>query len=142
MEEQFERQDVTAEQIEENLSEEAHEQAEAEEQQQSEDASERIREGIAELYADGWSTEELLAFSQDAQAREAIARDQSVTRAACGYLHGMIRQGGKRGVPTVQRANMSYTDEASRIENMTDEQFDAFSRRAHEAMMQGKKVRL
>ena len=37
-----------------------------------------IREGIAELFEDGWTQEELMALSQDVGVREAVAKGHEV----------------------------------------------------------------
>ena len=102
----------------------------------------QVREGIGELFEDGWTAQELAAFSQDPAAQEAIASGHSVARAACAYLrakHATIR---RRGVPTARTIAAGAFERESPIEGMTDEQFDAFSKRAQAAMMEGRKVRI
>ena len=102
----------------------------------------QVREGIGELFEDGWTAEELAAFSQDPSSQEAIANGHSVARAACAYLrakHATIR---RRGVPTARTIAASAYERENPIEGMTDEQFDAFSKRAQAAMMEGRKVRI
>ena len=116
----------------------------AQEQDAQAEADERmsdIREGIGELCEDGWSAEELAALSQDAAAREAIAAGKSVARAACAYLRAK-GAAKKRGVPTARAIAAGAHEASGAIDRMTDEEFDAFSRKAHASMMSGKKVRI
>lgn len=136
--------EVTADELEENLTEEAGETLDAENEEEAEALAGRVREGIAELFADGWTTEELAAFSQDAGARAAIAEGQSVARAACAYLRAAMSaaKARKRGVPTTRATAGAGESGENRIERMTDAQFDAFSKRAQEAMMAGRRVRM
>ena len=118
--------------------------AQAQEMASSEAA---IREGIAELFEDGWTSEELAALSQDMGVREDVARGLDVVRAACRYLRAqmtaMKAAPRRRGVPVARMAGgagMAMQD--NRIEAMTDAQFEAFSRQAREAAMMGKKVKM
>ena len=62
-----------------------------------------IREAIGELFEDGWTAEELAAFSQDPSAQEAIANGHSVARAACAYLRAKSAVIRRRGVPTARK---------------------------------------
>lgn len=102
----------------------------------------QVREGIGELFEDGWTAAELTAFSQDEGAKEAIAAGKSVARAACAYLRAKLGTGRKRGVPTARAIATGGYAQESPIDAMTDEEFDAFSRKAQAAMMSGKKVRI
>ncbi len=142
MEETMEQQgEITARQLEENLAGEAEEEIE----EAQDDLQAQVRQGIGELFQDGWSEEELLDFSRDAQARRDVAGGMSVSRAACAYLRRALeaqQRLHKRGVPTVRHGAADGADEGERIERMTDEQFDAFSRKARAAMMAGRSVRL
>ena len=137
--------EITVDELEDGLTAEAEQEIAEDGAQEESELVASVREGIAELFEDGWTAQELLAFSQDEGARRAIADGHSVARAACAYLraqaaHSVVAR--KRGVPTVRRASAGADGGESRIEHMTDEQFDAFSRRAKEAMMAGRKVRL
>ncbi|MBR5560164.1 MAG: hypothetical protein IKU73_01980 [Clostridia bacterium] len=111
-------------------------------QQEQEELLEQVRQGIGELFEDGWTAQELAAFSQDRNAQEAIAGGHSVARAACAYLRRNQNAVRRRGVPTARTIAAGAFERENPIEGMTDEQFDAFSRRAQAAMMQGRKVRI
>ena len=106
-----------------------------------------IREGIAELFEDGWTQEELMALSQDMGVREDVARGLDVVRAACKYLRAQMQAmktvPRRRGVPVARMAGgMGAAMQDNRIEAMSDAQFEAFSRQAREAAMMGRKVRM
>lgn len=105
-----------------------------------------IREGIAELYEDGWTQEELMALSQDAGVREAVAKGHDVVRAACAYLRTQMMAARspvrRRAVPVSRVSGAGSMMQGNGIEQMSDAQFDAFSRQAREAAMMGRKVRM
>ena len=105
-----------------------------------------IREGIAELFEDGWTQEELMALSQDMGVREAVAKGHDVVRAACAYLRARMQQMHspmrRRAVPVSRVSGAGSMMQGSGIEQMSDAQFDAFSRQAREAAMLGRKVRM
>ena len=105
-----------------------------------------IREGIAELFEDGWTQEELMALSQDMGVREAVAKGHDVVRAACAYLRAKMQQMHstmrRRAVPVSRVSGAGSMMQGSGIEQMSDAQFDAFSRQAREAAMMGRKVRM
>ena len=104
-----------------------------------------IKSGIAALFEDGWTAEELTAFSQDAQVRADIAAGKDVLRAANAYSRRMqvkTMAQAKRGVPTVTTAATAGVKDSSRIADMSDKDFEEFSRRATEAAMSGKKVKI
>ena len=106
-----------------------------------------IREGIAELFEDGWTSEELASLSQDMGVREDVARGMDVVRAACKYLRAQMQamkaMPRRRGVPVSRMAGGAGVMPAdNRIEAMSDAQFEAFSRQAREAAMMGRKVRM
>ena len=138
--------EVTVDELEENLGAEAEEEMAQEGQDASEAIAEAVRQGIGELFEDGWTAEELLAFSHDEGARRDVANGHSVSRAACAYLRrAMEAQGAgmrKRAVPTVRQSAVDAGGAQNRIDQMTDAQFDAFSRKARAAMMAGRRVRL
>jgi hypothetical protein len=104
-----------------------------------------IQSGIQALFEDGWTAEELTAFSQDAQVRADIAAGKDVLRAANAYSRRQqvkpMAQ-AKRGVPTVTTAATAGVKDSNRIADMSDKEFDEFSRRATEAAMAGKKVKI
>lgn len=114
--------------------------------QEAADLEAAIREGIAELFEDGWTQEELLALSQDMAVREAVAKGHDVVRAACAYLRAKMQQMPspmrRRAVPVSRVSGAGSAMQGSGIEQMTDAQFEAFSRQAREAAMMGRKVRM
>lgn len=135
-----EQADVTVDDLEGTLTEGAQQEMNVEDAQETEETVERIREGLAELFEDGWTTAEISAFTQDETVCHAIAQGHSVTRAACAYLKNMIAPVRRHAVPTARTTAAGRLTPDNRIEHMTDEQFDAFSRRAREAMLAGKRV--
>ena len=110
-------------------------------EQQQDQLLSQVREGIGELFEDGWTTAELAAMCCDETARAMIAKGASVARAACAYLKksGGLRKGA---VPTARMAAAGMQTQENAIERMTDEEFAAFAARANEAMKAGKKVRI
>ena len=139
MEERTLENEVTVDELGENLTEEM-EQEQPEEE--SREAMEAIRAGLAELFEDGWTTAEMAAFTQDEQVRGEIAMGHGVQRAACAYLRRSMAAPHRYGVPTARTMAAGSVKPDNRIEHMTDRQFDAFSRRARAAMMEGRKVRI
>ena len=117
-------------------------------EEESEAMAARIREGIGALFEDGWTSEELAQLSQDAQVRNDIADGKDVIRAAAAYLRRqliMAQQAQamkRRGVPVAKTASSGAPAMENRIEQMTDAQFDAFSREARTAAMMGRKIRM
>ena len=112
---------------------------------------EAYKKGIMTLAEDGWTTEEIRAFSQDAAVRENLARGMTLRQAAHAYLVGGREEkreekrdekpARRRAVPTTRQTAMGAAESGNMIDEMTDEQFRAFSKRAEAAMMAGKKVR-
>ena len=144
--------EIGVEELEENLTGEA-------EQQQEEENEEwiaGIRQGLGELFAeigqdvhivgelfeDGWTTGELGAMTQDEAVQREIADGHGVVRAACGYLKRMLAAPKKGMVPIARTTAAGTVRPGSRIEQMSDREFAAFSKRAQEAMMAGRKVRV
>lgn len=107
---------------------------------------EAYKQGIRELIADGWTREELTAFAGDASVREALAAGATLRRAAKAFLTRTRQQEGaasrRTGVPTARNTAAGSGEESERIESMSDAEFERFSRRARQAMMQGKAIRL
>ena len=107
---------------------------------------EAYKQGIRELIADGWTREELTAFAGDASVREALAAGATLRRAAKAFLTRARQQEGpasrRTGVPTARNTAAGSGEESERIESMIDAEFERFSRRARQAMMQGKAIRL
>jgi hypothetical protein len=138
---------LTSEQTEEQPEQPTEEQP-AEEEQASPEQAQRnaIQSGITALYEDGWTEDELTAFSKDAKARADIKAGKDFMRVANAYLMRQMQAekpaGGKRGVGTIKSATTAGVNNGNRIEDMTDKQFEEFSRRAYEAAMSGKKVKM
>ena len=123
------------------ISGELMEESEARDMTQAQELEAQIREGIGMLFEDGWTAQELAAFASDPHVREAIAKGHGVARAACAYLKEKLAS-RRHGVPTARMSAAGAYMQDNPIEGMTDEQFDAFSRKAQAAMMAGQKVRL
>lgn len=102
----------------------------------------QIREGIGELFEDGWTQEELLALSQDEGVRADVAAGKDVVRAACAYVRRMRAPMRRRGVPVTRVSSAGPIPQENPIEQMSDAQFDQFSKQAREAAMMGRKVRM
>jgi hypothetical protein len=127
------------------------EQAEQEEQTEEEELSpeeaqkQAITIGLQALFEDGWTNEELLAFSKDKTVRADIAAGKDVIRAAMAYERrqrtAAPAKSAKKSVPTLKSAATSGARNSNRIDEMTDAEFDAFSRKAQAAMREGKLVR-
>ncbi len=135
-----EQAEVTVDELEGNLTAGTQQELDDENEQEAAETVERIREGLAELFEDGWSPAEIAAFTQDDAVCHAIAQGHSVTRAACAYLKERMAPARRHAVPTARTTAAGTLMPDNRIEHMTDEQFDAFSRRAREAMLAGKRV--
>lgn len=108
-------------------------------------ANAEIISAINGLIEDGWTREMLQAFVADETVREQINEEGvSVRKAATSYLMraGSTQTARKKSVPTMRTATAAGTQDANRIEEMTDEEFAEFSRRAQDAMEAGRKVRL
>lgn len=139
-EELMEQEEVAADELMRGLDGEQEEPAQEEEVQEP---VQDFRAGIRQLIEDGWTREELTAMAEDEIVREELAEGVPLTRAATGFLRRMARGriGRKRGVPTF-RASAADNREQDRIASMSDEQFRAFSKRAMDAALSGKKVSL
>lgn len=107
-----------------------------------------IREGIRALIDASWTDEMLSGFAEDAQARADVAAGKSVAAAANAYAMRVLAAGGaqkahgKSGVPSIRKAAASDAKPVKSIEDMSDAEFDAFSRKAKELANEGKKVRM
>ena len=104
----------------------------------------RYREALVRLMDDGWTMEELKAMCTDDGVRRALEQGETLTRAATAYMRrgAQARRPAKRGVPTFRAAATEDTREDDPIARMTDAEFAAFSRRAKEAALAGKRIRL
>ena len=82
-------------------------------------------------------------MTQDEGVKREIASGHGVVRAACGYLKRMLETAAARkGNVPIARTAAGAVRPGSAIEQMSDREFAAFSKRAQEAMMAGKKVRM
>ena len=108
------------------------------------DAVGRYREALVRLMDDGWTMDELTAMCADDGVRRALEQGETLTRAATAFMRrgAQARRTAKRGVPTFRSAATEDTREDDPIARMTDAEFAAFSRRAREAALAGKRIRL
>ena len=148
--------ELPAEQLFENLTSPADEEPEQAEQQteepeaatdepevSAEEAQKRaITDGLQELYEDGWDQDELLAFSKDKTVREQIAAGKSFMRVVAAYERRQrsSKPATKKSPPALRTATTSGARNVSMISEMTDAQFDEFSKRAKAALLEGKRV--
>ena len=99
---------------------------------------------VQSLYADGWTEDELLALTTDAEVKRQFAAGVSLRKAAKMYLQRQQTaqpQTPKRGVPTAKTAGSGVPPDDNAIANMTDAEFDAFQKRVERAAMEGKRVK-
>lgn len=99
---------------------------------------------VQSLYADGWTEDELLALTTDAEVKRQFASGVSLRKAAKMYLQRQQTvppQPQKRGVPTAKTAGSGAPPDDNAIANMTDAEFDAFQKRVERAAMEGKRVK-
>lgn len=129
--------EITGELMEENVNREA---------QEAQELEAAIREGIGMLFEDGWTGEELTQLSQDEGVRADVAQGKDLIRAAAAYLKrqmaAMQQMPRRRGVPVTRASAAGHVAQGDRIEEMSDAQFDEFSRRARAAAMMGRKVKM
>ena len=136
--------EIGVSELEENLTGEAEEQQLEEGGREAEELVAAIREGLGELFEDGWTAGDMAAMTQDEGVRQEIAGGCGIVRAACGYLKRMsAATAARKGtVPITRTTAAGCVRPGSAIEQMSDREFAAFSKRAQEAMMAGKKVRV
>lgn len=121
-------------------------------QQEPEQTPEQARRaeldaGLNELLEDGWTIDELMELAADNGVRKALAEGKSLMRAAAAYRRRLDSQPSaapapKKSVPTVKAGSGAAVKNASYIEEMSSEQFREFMRKAEDAMMMGKNVRI
>ena len=78
-------------------------------------------------------------MTQDEAVQREIADGHGVVRAACGYLKRMLAAPKKGHGADCQNDRRRDGSPGSRIEQMSDREFAAFSKRAQEAMMAGRR---
>lgn len=100
--------------------------------------------GLNELLEDGYTVEEIEAICKDEKVRADIRAGKNLMRAVNAYERRQKAQEPptKRGVPTVTKASATGLKDRNRIEDMSDKEFEEFSRRAVEAAKSGKKVKI
>ena len=88
--------------------------------------------------------DELRTMCADDGVRRALEQGETLGRAATAYMRRgtQARKPVKRGVPTFRTAATEDMREDDPIARMTDAEFAAFSRRAKEAALAGKRIRL
>ena len=132
--------EIGVEELEENLTDGMQEQ----QTEENDELVAALRQGLGELFEDGWTTGDLAALRQDEGVRQDIANGHGVVRAACGYLKRMLAMAAARkgAVPIARTTAAGSVRPGNVIEQMSDREFAVFSKRAQEAMMAGKKVRM
>lgn len=104
-----------------------------------------LEAALNELAEDGWTREEIKELCQDEQVKADVRAGKSLMRAANAWERRQKQQSaasGKRSVPTVTAAAAAGVKDRNRIEDMSDKEFEEFSRRATQAAMSGKKVKI
>lgn len=125
--------------------------AEDDDQEEVTDAQRAAREAVADYRAalerlmdDGWTMQELEAMIADGEVLRALEQGETLSRAATAYMRrgAQVRRMPKRGVPTFRAQATEDMRDDDPIARMTDAEFAAFSRRAKEAALAGKRIRL
>lgn len=108
-----------------------------------------LNSGLNTLIEDGWSSEEILEFSQDPTVREDIQKNgKTVRQAARAFLRRLAAadkaeaKSVKHGVPTVKTASGNGAGGRDQIAEMSDADFDKFYKQAMSDSLAGKKRRL
>lgn len=101
----------------------------------------QMRADLNTLAEDGWTGEELQAFTTDAAVIEAIDSGKTVRQAAMQYLRrSQTQHTTKKAVPTMRTATSSAPPDEDRIASMSDKEFDELVKRARDAAYSGRKV--
>ena len=142
--------EVAAEQLMQNIAgaeepaqEEAQETQQAEEEQTEETEANPYAAGLQTLFEDGWTQENIAALITDPTALKEMRDGKTVRQAAFAFLqrsHAAEKPAAKKSVPTFRSAATSGAKETNKIDSMTSAEFAEFSRKAREAMMEGKLV--
>ena len=142
--EEMMREELQAPMSAQELSGELMEESAAQNAMQAQELEAEIREGIGMLFEDGWTAEELSLLSQDEGVRADIAKGKELIRAAAAYLRRQMaaQPMRRRGLPVSRTSAAGQAALGNRIEEMSDAQFDAFSRNARAAAMMGRKVKM
>ena len=143
--EEMMREDMQAPMSAQEISGELMEESMTRDAMQAQELEAEIREGIGMLFEDGWTAEELNMLSQDEGVRADIAQGKDVIRAAAAYLRRQMAAAQhvrRRSVPVSRSSAAGHVAQGDRIGEMTDAQFDEFSRKARAAAMMGRKVKM
>lgn len=140
--------EIAAEQLMQNIAGAAEETAQEEPEQTEEQPTQEAEgnpyaEGLQTLYDDGWTEEDIAALITDPNALREMRDGKTVRQAAFAFLrrsHAAEKPAAKKGVPTFRTAATSGAKETNKIAEMSSEEFAEFSRRAKDALMQGKSV--
>lgn len=108
---------------------------------------EAYKRGIEQLIEDGWTREELTGLVSDEAVRADLAAGATLRKAAKAFLTRSRQSTGqtagrRTSVPTARNTAAGTEPESERIAQMSDAEFDRFSKRARQAMMEGKHIRL
>lgn len=103
---------------------------------------EEMTAAVQTLIDDGWTAEELQAFVADDEAQADMANGKSVRQAARAFEKRQVAPAKtkKQSVPTFRNPATSGAKSHNLIADMSDADFAAFSDRAYQALMEGKKV--
>lgn len=111
------------------------------------DSRKAIERGIRELSDDGWTEDDFNALIKDDKVRADIQAGKDFMRVVAAFERrrnaAKPEEGepaAKKSVPTVRNASTAGMRNSNRIAEMTDKEFDEFSKRARAAVMSGKMV--
>lgn len=99
---------------------------------------------VRQLADDGWSREELNAFVNDDAVRRRLDSGENMRRVATEFLRGRNAKAqqaqGRRSVPITRSASTSVLGEENRLANMSDEEYEKYSKRIDQALMEGRRI--
>lgn len=106
---------------------------------------EAMTAGLTALREEGVTADELLAFSEDAQARRDVQGGKDVIRAFMAYSRrhaSAVKEQESRpqSVPTLTKPGTSEAAQRPSIMDMSKKEFAELSRRAEQALLEGKRV--
>lgn len=146
--------EVATEQLADNLTTEPAQEAETQEPQVQEEQNPEEAQrsaliaGLNSLVEDGWTSDELKAFSTDPKSYEDIKEGKTVRQAFRAYIKRQTAAETKpaavkkTSVPTLRQSATSGAKDETLVENMSDEEFAKFSAKAMALAQEGKKVRI
>lgn len=119
----------------------------AKEAQSPDDArKEALAKGLGDLMADGWTKADFDVFVKDRQVLDDLNAGKDFMRVAAAFerrrsaAQAIEPPASKKSVPTMRSASAAGVRDSNRIAEMSDKEFDEFSRRARAALMSGKTV--